>query len=124
MGIVQFFKKLVGGKPEESRGPSVPRPQWYSDMVTAHLERVGLRIEQRNLPPGVQATANINAIFEHDAERQAADYYRRQSGDSPLVGAGRQFTVPDHLRQGDRDDAPTTGTSRLTWFKKRTSWKT
>jgi hypothetical protein len=42
MGILQFLKKLVGGKPEEpqSRGPGVPRPRWYSDMVTAHLEHV------------------------------------------------------------------------------------
>jgi hypothetical protein len=98
VGIMQFFKNLVNGKPEESRGPSVPRPRWYSDMVTAHLERVGLRIEQRKPPRGVQATSNINAIFDQDAERQAADYYRRQSGGSPLVGSERQFTVPDHLR--------------------------
>jgi hypothetical protein len=97
-GHLQFFKKL--GKPEEPRGPSVPRPRWYSDMVTEHLARVGLHIEQRNLPPSVQATSNINAIFDHDAERQAADYWR-QSG-VPLVGSERLFTVPDHLRQGDR----------------------
>jgi hypothetical protein len=129
MGIMQFFKKLVGGKPDEPltdyerltqatvrtgnrdwrgqpidqpRGPSVPRPRWYSDMVTAHLERVGMRIEQRKPPRGVQATSNINAVFEHDTERQAADYYRRQSGGSPLVGSERLLTVPDHLRQGDR----------------------
>jgi hypothetical protein len=91
MGIMQFFKKLlVGGKPDEPRGPSVPRPQWYNDMVTEHLARVGLHIEQRNLPPGVQATSNINAVFDADAERQAADYLRG--------GSERQFTVPDHLR--------------------------
>jgi hypothetical protein len=97
MGIMQFFKKLVG-KPEESRGPSVPRPRWYSDMVTEHLARVGLKVERRDPPRGVQATSNINAVFEHDAERQAADYYRRQSGGSPLVGSERLFTIPDHLK--------------------------
>jgi hypothetical protein len=101
MGIMQFFKNLIGGKRpiDQPRGPGVPRPRWYSDMVAAHLERVGLRIEQRKPPRGVQATSNINAVFEQDAERQATDYYRRQSGGVPLVGSERLFTVPpDHLR--------------------------
>jgi hypothetical protein len=105
MGIVSFFKKLIGDKVEEplsdyERLTISPSPglQKHRERVGDLLARAGLRIERRDPPRGVQAVGNVNAVFDADAERQEMDYYRRQSGGVPLVGPGRQFTVPDHLK--------------------------
>jgi hypothetical protein len=86
----------------DAGAPTTPS-RWlkrHRERVGGLLERVGMRIEGRGPPRGVQAVAGLNiigAVFNRDAERQATDYYRRQRGGVPLVGAGRQYTVPDHL---------------------------
>ena len=110
MGIMQFFKKLVGkGKADEplidyerltctvvrtenldwqglpidchAGGPISPSPglKKHRELVSDLLERVGLRVEERIPPRGVQAVSDfgeIADIFVADASRQSTTWWR------------------------------------------------
>jgi hypothetical protein len=120
MGIVQFFKKLVGGKTDEplsdyerltrgvvrtgnldwsgkpidrDRGAGMLPPKGYRKMVDAWLERAGLHIERRDPPRGVQSVAGlagITAVFERDCERQEATRWRQPPADAWLRQGGSE----------------------------------
>jgi hypothetical protein len=115
MNIVQFFKKLVGKPVDEypvsdeenrrrafvrtanldwrglpidrARGAGMLPPPGYRELVDDWLERVGLHIEKRDTPRGVQAVSDlgaVSAIFDGDAERQAGARWRRPPADAWL----------------------------------------
>jgi hypothetical protein len=67
-------------------------------MIRELLARFGLHKPPVPGAEQVDSAGVIGAIFNQDAARLAAEYERRQRGGVPLVGAGRLYTVPDHLK--------------------------
>ena len=111
MSIMQFFKRLIGGKPDAPlsgdeltraivrtgnldwqglpidrvRGPGMEPPPWYRRMVSDRLARAGQRIENRQ-------NSDIPGLLpnQFDCDSIASENARR-----------RRPPADDWLRQGD-----------------------